>query len=254
MRLKDKVAVITGAASGIGSAAAELFAEEGAKVVVVDINSEAGQEVVQKIKKAGGEATFVQVDVSRAADNKRMVETAINSYGKLDILFNNAAIAGEALEELNEEEWHKVLDVNLTGPFLGCLYAIPEMKRQGGGNIINTSSRGGVAAFGRSVAYGTSKAGVIMLTKALARSLAKDNIRVNCLCPGSVDTGLSDAFIRYPKTEEERQARRAALIARIPLGRTADPKEIAYAALFLASDESSFVDGVALLIDGGVSA
>ena len=254
MRLKDRVAVITGAGSGIGKASAKLFAKEGAKVVVVDINAETAEETAQEIKRGGGEATPVQVDVSSAADAERMVQTAIDSYGRLDILFNNAGIVGEALDETTEEKWRKVIDVNLTGPFLACMYAIPYMRKQGSGNIINTSSRGGLGATGRSVSYTASKGGLVMLSRALARILAKDNIRVNCICPGSVDTGLSDAFAGYPKTEEERQKAHAARCARIPLGRTAKPEELASVALFLASDESSFVDGVALLVDGGTTA
>ena len=254
MRLKDRVAVITGAGSGIGKASAKLFAREGAKVVVADINGEKAKETVEEIKKEGGEATPIQVDVSSAADNERMIQTAIDSYGRLDILFNNAGIVGDPLDETTEEKWRRVMDVNLTGPFLACMYAIPYMRKQGSGNIINTSSRGGLGATGRSVSYTASKGGLVMLSRALARIIAKDNIRVNCICPGSVDTGLSDAFGGYPKTEEERQKVHAARCARIPLGRTAKPEELASVALFLASDESSFVDGVALLVDGGTTA
>lgn len=254
MRLKGKVAVITGAGSGIGRATAKMFAQEGAKVVVADINSKAGEEVVQQIKEAKGEATFVRVDVSRAADIQRMIQTVINSYGRLDILFNNAAVPGESLDETTEEKWHKVIDTNLTGPFLACLYAIPEMRRQGGGNIINTGSTGALRAAGRSPSYTASKGGLVMLSRALSRALAKDNIRVNCVCPGRVETGLTDAFLGYPKTEEERRTGLATVLSSIPLGRQGKPEELASVVLFLASDESSFVTGSVLVADGGAIA
>lgn len=251
MRLKGKVAVITGAGSGIGKATAKLFAQEGAKVVVADIDPKMGEVVVREIKGAKGEATFVRVDVASPADIQRMVQTAVNSYGRLDILFNNAGVPGESLEETTEEKWHKVIDTNLTGPFLACKQAIPEMKKQGGGNIINTGSTGGLRAAGRSPAYTASKGGLVMLSRALAKALAKDNIRVNCICPGRVETGLSDAFMSYPKTEEERGKRLASALQSIPLGRQGKPEEIASAVLFLASDESSYVTGSALVVDGG---
>ena len=251
MRLKGKVAVITGASSGIGRATATLFAQEGAKVVVADINSKMGEDVVQQIKEAKGEATFVKVDVSSPADLQRMIQTAITSYGKIDILFNNAGVPGGGLDETTEEEWRKVMDANLTGPYLACMYAIPEMRRQGGGNIINTGSTGGLRAAGRSPAYTASKGGLIMLSRALAKVLAQDNIRVNCICPGRIETGLSDAFMSYPQTEEERRTRLASALTSIPMGRQGKPEEIASAVLFLASDESSFVTGSALVADGG---
>lgn len=254
MRLKGKIAVITGAGSGIGKATAKLFAEEGAKVVVADINPHTGEEVAHQIKEERGEAIFVQVDVAHSADVQRMIQTALDSYGRIDILFNNAGIAGELWDETTEEKWQKVINVNLTGSFLACMYAIPHMRKQGGGIIINTGSIGGIRASGKSPAYAASKGGLIVLSKSLARVLAKDNIRVNCLCPGAVDTGLTEAFMGYPKTEEERRTKTAAKIAGIPLGRVSKPEEIAFGALFLASDESSFVTGAAFQMDGGQGA
>ncbi|MFC1929207.1 SDR family NAD(P)-dependent oxidoreductase [Chloroflexota bacterium] len=254
MRLKDKVAVITGAGSGIGKATAKLFAKEGARVVAADISENAGQEVVQQIKQEGGETTFVRVDVSSAVDVQRMVQTAINSYGRLDILFNNAGVAGVPFDEETEEEWRRVIDINLTGPFLGCMYAVPEMKKQGGGNIINTGSVAGLSGSSRSTAYAASKAGVVLLSRVLARSFAKDNIRVNCICPGPIKTPLAEYFLGYPKTEEERQKKLATVAALVPLGRVGKPEEIASLVLFLASDESSFVNGAALVADGGALA
>lgn len=251
MKLQGKVAIITGGGSGIGKASAELFAKEGAKVLVCDINAKAGEEVVQGIKQTGGEATFLKVDVARNEDAKRMIETAVDRYGRLDILFNNAGVPGEPWDDTTEEKWRRVMDINLTGPFLACMYAVPVMKKQGGGNIISTSSRGGLEASGRSPAYSTSKAGLIMLMRALSKQVSKDKIRVNCLCPGPIDTNLSDAFLGFPKTEKERETRRAETLARIPLGRTGKPEDVANAALFLVSDDSSFIIGVALLVDGG---
>lgn len=251
MKLQGKVAVITGAGSGVGEASAKLFAKEGAKVVVVDIKTETGKEVVKQIKENGGEATFLRADVSLAADAENMIQTAVKSYGRLDILFNNAGLPGEKFEETTEEKWRRVLDVNLTGPFLACMYAVPVMKKQGGGNIISTASIAAMKAGGRSPAYNASKGGLLMLTKGLAFTLAKFNIRVNCICPGSVDTNLTDAFMDYPKTDEERRKRQATRVAKIPMGRAASPEEIASVALFLASDDSSYITGVALPVDGG---
>ena len=252
MRLKGKVAIITGAGSGIGEASAKLFAKEGAKVVVVDIKPECGEKVVTQIKEAGGEATFLCADVSLAADAERMIQTALNFYGRLDILFNNAGVAGETWEETTEENWRRTFDINLTGPFLACKNAIPIMKQQGGGNILSTASSGALKAQGSKIAaYNASKAGLVMLSRVLATNFAKDNIRVNCLCPGSTDTGLTEAFMGYPKTEEEKQQRQSIKLASIPMGRTATPDEMASVALFLVSDESAYITGVALPVDGG---
>jgi len=254
MKLKGKVSIITGAGSGIGKASAELFAAEGSMVVVCDINAEAGEEVAQKIKDSGGEAAFLKVDVASGDDAKRMIDTTVDSYGRLDILFNNAGVAGETLDDTTEEKFRKVIDINLTGPFLACMYAIPQMRRQGGGTFINTGSIGGLQAMGRSPAYTASKGGLVMLTRALARNLAKDNIRANCICPGAVDTGLTDAFMGSPATEEERRKRQATRLSRIPMGRAAKPEEIASVALFLASDEAAYITGAALRADGGILA
>ena len=254
MRLEGKVALITGAGSGIGKASAELFAREHAKVVVVDKNPSSGQEVVKQIKKEGGDATYVQVDVARANEVGHMIQVAIQVYGRLDILFNNAGVPGENLDETDEEKWRRVIDVNLTGPFLACKYAIPVMRKQGSGNIINTGSVAGLKASARSPSYNASKAGLIMLTKSLATVLGKDNIRVNCICPGPVDTGLTDAFMSFPQNEELRLAIKTATARLTALGRYARPEEISSVALFLASDESSYVTGAVYLVDGGMLA
>ena len=254
MRLNGKVAIVTGAGSGIGQATAKLFAKEGAKVVVADNNPTTGEEVARQIKKEGGEATFVLVDMARTADVEEMIKVTVQTYGKLDILFNNAGVPGENLDNTTEENWRHVIDVNLTGPFLACKYAIPIMRKQGGGNIIRTSSTAGIKASSRSPSYNTSKAGLIMLTKSLATILGKDNIRVNCICPGPVDTGLTDAFMNFPKTEEQKLAYKEAIARVTPLGRYGRPEEISSVVLFLASDESSFVTGIAYLVDGGLLA
>ncbi len=251
MRLKDKVALITGAGSGIGRESALLFAREGAKVVVVDVDDEAGEETVRLIREGGGDAAYVHADVSRAADVRNMIAQAEETYGRLDILFNNAGIFhpedGSVLET-EEEIWDKVIDVNLKGVFLGCKYGIPALLRAGGGVIINTASF--VALMGAAVsqiAYTASKGGVLALTREIAVEFARQNIRANALCPGPVETPLLAELLADP-------ARRQRRLVHIPMGRFARAKEVAHAALFLASDESSYVNGVAFLVDGGITA
>ena len=263
-RLDNKVAIITGSGSGIGKAAAFLFAREGAKVVLADINANAGAQVMGQIKEHGGEGVFEQVDVGLSVDIERMVKQTMVHYDRLDILFNNAGYASEPLNEMTEDKWRRSIDVMLTGPFLACKEAIPFMRKQGGGVILNTASIGGLAASGgrtpaynlerMSPGYTAAKGGLIMLTRFLARVLAKDNIRVNCICPGSVETGISVSRWDPGKTDEERRAALAARVSHIPMGRVGGPEEIASVALFLASDEASYITGVALPIDGGVLA
>ena len=223
-------------------------------MVVAEINQEAGQGAVREIKQAGGDATFSQVDVSSATDVERMVQTAINTYGRLDILVNNAGVAGDRWEKTTEDDWRRVIDVNLSGVFLSCKYAIPEIKKQGSGCVVNIGSTAGLQGSPRSPAYSASKGAVVLFSKSLARALGKDNVRVNCVCPGPIDTGLTHAFMDYPSTAEEERERRVARLARVPLGRTGRPEDVASLILFLVSDESSFINGVALLIDGGASA
>jgi NAD(P)-dependent dehydrogenase (short-subunit alcohol dehydrogenase family) len=263
-RLDNKVAIITGSGSGIGKAAALLFSREGAKVVLADINSDKGTEVERQIKKHGGEAIFEQVDEGISVDIERMVKQTIAHYGRLDILFNNAGYASEPLNEITEDKWRRAIDVMLTGPFLACKHAIPLMRKQGGGVVLNTASIGGLTASGgRAPVYNlanlspgstAAKGGLVMLTRFLARVLAKDNIRVNCICPGSVETGISASRWDPGKTDEERLAAQAVRVSHIPMGRVASPEEIASVVLFLASDEASYITGVALPIDGGVLA
>lgn len=251
MRLQSKVALITGAGSGIGRASALLFAREGAKVVVVDVNAEAGEGTVADIRASGGEASFFRADVTRSAEVQGMVAYAEETYGRLDVLFTNAGVFhpedGSVLET-DERVWDFVLDVNLKGVFLGCKYGIPALLRSGGGSIINTASF--VALMGSAVsqvAYTASKGGVLALTREIAVEFARRNIRANALCPGPVETPLLAELLSDP-------ARRARRLVHIPTGRFARAEEMARAALFLASDESSYMTGTALVVDGGITA
>lgn len=250
-RLASKVAVITGGAEGIGRESCISFARQGAKVVVVDLNEAKGKETTELIKGFGGEATFVRADISKAADCERMVNVAEKTYGRLNILFNNAGIMLSADDDAintTEEIWDKTMNVNLKGVFLGCKYGIPALQRAGGGSIINTASF--VAILGAAtpqLAYTASKGGVLAMTRELAVIHARQNIRVNAICPGPLRTELLDKFL---DTEEKRQRR----LVHIPIGRFGQASEIAQGALFLASDESSFVTGSSFMVDGGITA
>jgi len=244
-RLDGKVVIITGAGMGMGQAAALLFAKEGAKVAVVDWKAEAGEETVKTIKQAGGEAIFIKADVSKAADAKNMVKTTVDTYGKLDVIYNNAGILARAAftENIAEEDWDRIMAVNLKGVWLGMKYAIPEMLKAGKGSIINTASQCGDRGTRNLGAYCASKGGVLALTRVTAMELAKKNIRVNALNPGIIATPMA---LTASKEEQEGFA------AIIPQGRMGRPEEVAYAALFLASDESSHVTGHTLVVDGGL--
>jgi NAD(P)-dependent dehydrogenase (short-subunit alcohol dehydrogenase family) len=250
VQLADKVALITGAASGIGREAALLFAREGARVVVVDI-SEKGQETAEAIRRAGGQAHFVQADVSKAQDAERMISEAERVFGRLQILFNNAGISHVEDDDAirtSEEVWDLTFAVNVKGVFLGCKYGIPALRRAGGGSIINTASF--VAFLGAAtpqLAYTASKGAVLSMTRELAVIHAREGIRVNALCPGPLQTEL---LMKYLDTPEKRQRR----LVHIPMGRFGQAAEIAQAALYLASPASSFMTGAALLVDGGITA
>jgi NAD(P)-dependent dehydrogenase (short-subunit alcohol dehydrogenase family) len=251
MRLEDKVALITGAGSGIGREAALLFAREGASVVVAEIADDAGRKTAADIEEAGGRAHFVHADVSRGDDVRAMVEEAEKTYGRLNVLFNNAGVFPDAdgsVIDTDESTWDFVLRVNLKGIFLGCKYGIPALLRAGGGSIVNTASF--VALMGAAtpqIAYTASKGGVLALTREVAIEFARKGIRVNALCPGPVDTPLLQELFRDPK-------RRARRLVHIPMGRLARADEVAKAALFLASDESSYINGAAFTVDGGITA
>jgi len=251
VRLTNKVALITGGASGIGKESAELFAREGANVVVVDVHEEPSRNVAESIRAAGGQAIAVGADVSRSDDCRRMVEETERRFGRLDILFNNAGIMlgdDDDAERTSEATWHKTLAVNLTGVFLGCKYGIPALRRAGGGSIINTASF--VARLGAAtpqLAYTASKGGVLAMSRELAVIHARERIRVNALSPGPLHTEL---LMKFLNTDEKKQRR----LVHIPMGRFGLAREMAQAALFLASDESSFMTGAEFLVDGGITA
>ena len=248
-RLDGKVAIISGGARGQGAAEARMFVREGARVVFGDILDEEGMKVEAAIRELGGEATYVHLDVTQEQDWRNAVQVAENTYGRLDILVNNAGITLRgSIEDITLEQWDRVLAVNAKGPFLGTKHSIPAMRRAGGGSIINISSMAGlVAMVGSTGAYAASKGAVRLFTKATAIQHAKDNIRCNSVHPGPIDT---PGFPR-PVNDPEALARRMNLV---PLGRDAVPDEVAYAVLYLASDESSFVTGAELVIDGGYTA
>lgn len=251
MRLKDKVALITGAGSGIGRASAIRFAQEGARVVVVDWKPQGGQETVAKIRAQGGEAIFVEADVSRDEDARRMIQTAVRTYGGLHVLFNNAAIqVFGTLPDTSEADWQRVMDVNLKGVYLGCKYAIPQMIAQGGGSIINMSSALGLVGDPDLPAYGATKGGILAMTRSMAQAHGRQGIRVNAICPGDVETPIVEEYFAHQPDPEEARRRIAAEYA---LGRIARPEEIANVALFLASDESSFITGTYIVVDGGLT-
>ena len=250
MRLENQVAVITGGAGGIGREAGLLFTSEGARCVLTDVDEEKGAAVVEEIKAAGGEAVFMRADVSKAEDCEAMVRCAEETYGKLTCLFNNAGVMlgddGDA-ESTTEDIWDLTMAINVKGVFFGCKYGIPALKRAGGGTIINTASF--VAHLGAAtpqLAYTSSKGAVLAMTRELAVIHARENIRVNALCPGPLHTKMLMDFL---DTEEKKQRR----LVHVPMGRFGEAAEMAKAALFLASDDSTYVTGTEFLVDGGIT-
>ena len=251
MRLSDKVALITGGGSGIGRQAALLFAKEGAAILVVDVNDQAGAETVALVEQAGGRASYCRADVSKGADCAQMVAAAEQRYGRLNVMFKNAGIMHSKDDDAvstDEAIWDLTLDINAKGVFLGCKHGIPALRRAGGGSIINTASF--VARMGAAtpqIAYTASKGAVLALSRELAVIHARENIRVNALSPGPLRTELLMSFL---DTEKKKQRR----LVHVPMGRFGEPEEIAKAALYLASDESSYVTGTEFLVDGGLTA
>mgnify|MGYP001497021633 FL=1 len=248
-RLNGKIAIVSGGARGQGATEAKMFAREGAKVVLGDVLDEEGEQVEAQINESGGTATYVHLDVTREDDWRSAVDTAIDRYGKLDVLVNNAGILiSKGLEDTTVEDWDRIMEINAKGVFLGTKQAIPAMRRAGGGSIINISSTAGlVGSPNGSPSYTATKGAVRLLTKSTAIQYAKEGIRCNSVHPGPIDTEM----IRHTLTDPTRLEQR---MQRLPLGRVGTPEDIAYGVLYLASDESSFVTGSELVIDGGTTA
>lgn len=247
-RLKDKVSIVTGAGSGIGRAISIAFAHEGAKVIVADFKPEGGQETVKMITDAGGQAEFSQTDVSNADQIQAMISLAVEKFGGLDILVNNAGVALMAdLESTTDEIWQKTIDIDLKGVFLGIKAATPEMEKRGKGKIINTASIAGLVGFQGVPAYCAAKGGVVSMTKEIALELASKKININAIAPGIIKTNMTTDMLKDEKTAQ-------GMLAQTPIGRLGEPEDIAWAAVYLASDESDFVTGHVLVVDGGWTA
>lgn len=249
MRFRDKVALITGGAGGIGRAAALAFADEGARVVVVDMAETEGVRTVQMVREAGGQASFVAADVSRSADCAAMVRHAVTAFGRLDVAFNNAGVGGSGFPLAEEEEmaWDRTIAINLKGVYLAMKHEIPAMIAAGGGAIVNTASVAGLVGNPGLGAYCASKHGVVGLTRSAALEYIGQGIRINAVCPGATRTGLLEAWFQDPQVEQH-------VMQLHPIGRVAGPEEIARAVLFLASADASFMVGHAMPVDGGLTA
>tara|TARA_B100001123_G_C15332382_1_gene1031673 strand:- start:3223 stop:3990 length:768 start_codon:yes stop_codon:yes gene_type:complete len=251
MRLQDKIAIVTGAGSSIGRESAILFANEGARVIVAEINDQAGQETAEQI---GKNALFVKIDVSSWDDTQLMVKSAVDHFGGLDILFNNAGIDlpyATTVVDTELSDWQRIIDINLKGVFLCVRHSLPVMMAQNYGVIISTASRAGLGATQGEAAYCASKGGVVSLTRQLAIDYAKYNIRVNSICPGGIDKPTIDRSEFLEKSVGALEKRNEQIIQKVPLGRLCSPQDVAKAALYLASEESAYVTGTALIVDGG---
>lgn len=246
MRLKNKIAIVTGGGSGIGQAIALAFVKEGAKVLIADWSEKGGEETIAKIKKIKGQAVFIKTDVSQSQDIAKMTQLCLKTYGRIDILVNNAGIAlmSPTAVEMTEENWDKVLNVNLKSVFLGAKNVIPQMLKQEKGKIINMASIAGLVGFAGAAAYCASKGGMILLTKTLALEYAAKKINVNCICPGIIKTAMTNDMLNDPATKQ-------IFASSTPYARLGEPEDIAMAAVYLASDESDFVNGESLVVDGG---
>lgn len=247
---EGKVAIVTGGAYGIGRATALAFAKRGAKVVLVDVDEKRGKETERLIKEEGGEGLFLKSDVSKEEEVKNFIETAVKIYGKIDCAFNNAGIHGEFLpfSDFSEERWNEILNINLKGVWLCMKHEIREMEKKGGGVIVNTSSVAGIKGVPSNPAYPASKHGVVGLTKAAAIEFAKKHIRINCICPGPIRTGMYETLYSSSPEIVER------MIEKVPMGRLGEPEEVASVVLFLCSEEASYITGAILPVDGGIAA
>jgi NAD(P)-dependent dehydrogenase (short-subunit alcohol dehydrogenase family) len=252
VKLSGRVAIITGAASGIGRACALTFAREGAKIVAVDVDRRLGEQSVEQIRQSGGEVFFECADVSREAEIRDVVERTIARWGRIDILFNNAGVVlVKPLEETTEEDWDRLMGINLKAVFLAVKHTVPHMRRSGGGVILNTGSIGSMTGQLGTPAYIASKGAVALLTKSLALDYGRDNIRVNCLCPGITDTPMLREHMGHGLAGDAKIRKR---LARVPLGAILTPEDIARAALYLVSSDSAGVTGVTHIVDGGLLA
>jgi len=252
MKLTGKVAIVTGAASGIGRASAISFAREGARVILADTNMRCGEEAAAAIASEGHEAHFVQVDVSREADIERMVEETVARWGRIDVLFNNAGIVlVKSIELMTEGEWDRVMAVNVKSAFLAVKHTVPHMRRNGGGTILNTGSIASFAGQVGTPVYSASKGAIALLTKSLALDLGRDKIRVNCICPGITDTPMLREHMGHGS---EGEANIRTRLSRVPLGTILSPEDVARTALYLVSDDSAGITGILHVVDAGLLA